>query len=106
MLATQVAASLADALGGARRCSGRRVAPGSARSTSSSSTPRRRARVDHPPLRAHGRPLHRRLMAWVCEEGHCDEAMRDKDWIDFNDLVDRGQESVESGRRRRRPSPA
>ena len=36
------------------------------------------------------------LMAWVCEEGHCDEWLRDRDWIEFNNLVDTGQESVET----------
>lgn len=28
-------------------------------------------------------PFTRRLMEWVCEEGFCDEATRDKDWIDY-----------------------
>jgi crotonobetainyl-CoA:carnitine CoA-transferase CaiB-like acyl-CoA transferase len=28
-------------------------------------------------------PFTRRLMHWVCEEGHCDESMRDWDWEGF-----------------------
>jgi crotonobetainyl-CoA:carnitine CoA-transferase CaiB-like acyl-CoA transferase len=28
-------------------------------------------------------PYTRRLMEWVCEEGHCDESMRDWDWDGF-----------------------
>ena len=36
------------------------------------------------------------LMAWACEEGHCDEALRDRNWVDFNNLIDNGEESVET----------
>lgn len=36
------------------------------------------------------------LMAWACEEGHCDEALRDRDWVEFNDLVEAGEESVQT----------
>ena len=28
-------------------------------------------------------PYTRRLMEWVCEEGHCDTSMRDWDWVQF-----------------------
>ena len=28
-------------------------------------------------------PFQRRLMEWVCEEGFCDEATRDKDWVGY-----------------------
>lgn len=31
-------------------------------------------------------PFTRRLMEWVCEEGFCDEATRDQDWIAFGSL--------------------
>ena len=37
----------------------------------------------------------RRLMEWVCEEGFCDEATRDKDWIQYAMLLDEGTESHE-----------
>ena len=33
-------------------------------------------------------PLTRRLMEWVHEEGYCDEATRDKDWIATGPLQD------------------
>ena len=36
------------------------------------------------------------LMEWVCEEGHCDEWLRDRDWIDFDNLVAGGHETVET----------
>jgi len=36
-----------------------------------------------------------RLMQWVHEAGFCDEATRDKDWIHYAELVDRGEEPVE-----------
>ncbi|MCC6436687.1 MAG: CoA transferase [Acidimicrobiales bacterium] len=39
------------------------------------------------------------LMAWACEEGHCDEALRDLDWVNFNDLVEAGVHSVETWER-------
>lgn len=39
------------------------------------------------------------LMAWACEEGHCDEALRDRDWVEFNNLVEAGLETVETWER-------
>jgi crotonobetainyl-CoA:carnitine CoA-transferase CaiB-like acyl-CoA transferase len=36
-------------------------------------------------------PFTRRLMEWMCEEGFCDEATRDQDWIAFGDLLFKGQ---------------
>jgi len=39
-------------------------------------------------------PYQARLMAWVYEEGHCDEAMRDKDWIGFGSLLATGEEPM------------
>ncbi len=39
------------------------------------------------------------LMAWACEEGHCDEALRDLDWVHFNDLVEQGVHSVQTWER-------
>ncbi|MDA3040829.1 MAG: CoA transferase, partial [Actinomycetota bacterium] len=35
----------------------------------------------------------RRLMEWIHEEGFCDEATRDKDWIQYAVLLDEGTES-------------
>ncbi len=35
-----------------------------------------------------------RLMDWVCEEGFCDEAMRDKDWIEYPMMLLDGREPV------------
>jgi crotonobetainyl-CoA:carnitine CoA-transferase CaiB-like acyl-CoA transferase len=40
-------------------------------------------------------PFTRRLMEVVCEEGFCDEATRDKDWISYQGLLSSGQEPVE-----------
>ncbi len=40
-------------------------------------------------------PYTRRLMAWICEEGFCDEATRDKDWNGYADLLFTGQEPLE-----------
>ena len=37
-------------------------------------------------------PFTRRLMEWVCEEGGCDEATRDKDWIAYAALLQQGKE--------------
>ncbi|MGF1598874.1 MAG: CaiB/BaiF CoA transferase family protein [Acidimicrobiales bacterium] len=37
----------------------------------------------------------RRLMHWIHEEGFCDEATRDKDWINYAVLLDEGTESQE-----------
>jgi crotonobetainyl-CoA:carnitine CoA-transferase CaiB-like acyl-CoA transferase len=39
------------------------------------------------------------LMAWACEEGHCDPALRDLDWVQFNDLVERGVHPVQTWER-------
>lgn len=39
-------------------------------------------------------PFTRRLMEWVHEEGHCDEATRDKDWIDYTMMLLDGREPV------------
>ncbi len=38
-------------------------------------------------------PFTRRLMSWAHEEGFCDAAMRDKDWIRFFDMMFTGEES-------------
>ncbi len=40
-------------------------------------------------------PATRRLMEWIHEEGFCDEAMRDKDWIGYTELLVSGQEPIE-----------
>ena len=37
-------------------------------------------------------PFTRRLMEWICEEGACDEATRDKDWIAYAALLQGGDE--------------
>ncbi len=37
-------------------------------------------------------PFTRRLMEWICEEGGCDEATRDKDWIAYAALLQSGKE--------------
>ena len=37
-------------------------------------------------------PFTRRLMEWICEEGGCDEATRDKDWIAYAALLQQGEE--------------
>ncbi len=39
-------------------------------------------------------PFTRRLMEWVCAEGGCDEATRDKDWISYTALLLGGQEPI------------
>ncbi len=39
-------------------------------------------------------PFTRRLMEWIHEEGFCDEATRDKDWIAYSQLLLTGQEPV------------
>ena len=36
-----------------------------------------------------------RLMQWVHEEGFCDAAVRDKDWIGYLDLLESGAEPIE-----------
>jgi len=40
-------------------------------------------------------PFSRRLMEWVHEEGFCDEATRDQNWIDFFTLIYTGQADPE-----------
>ena len=40
-------------------------------------------------------PYTGRLMAWVHEEGHCDETVRDKDWRSYGGRLFGGKESVE-----------
>lgn len=39
-------------------------------------------------------PFTRRLMEWVCEEGFCDEATRDKDWVEYAVRLLDGREPV------------
>ncbi len=39
-------------------------------------------------------PFTARLMQWVYEEGHCDEATRDKDWLNYTVLLLSGQEPI------------
>ncbi len=40
-------------------------------------------------------PMFQRFLAWMCEEGACDEATRDKDWIDFALHLQSGEETLE-----------
>src|SRR5205085_3587817 len=40
-------------------------------------------------------PYTRRMMEWVYEEGECDEATRDKDWLDYLNLLLSGAEPLE-----------
>jgi len=44
-------------------------------------------------------PKTRRLMEYVCEEGFCDKATRDKDWVGYTELLFGGGESEEELRR-------
>ncbi|MFQ5380271.1 MAG: CoA transferase, partial [Dehalococcoidia bacterium] len=44
-------------------------------------------------------PFSRRLMEWMYEEGACDEAMRDKDWIGYALLLLNGEEPEEEYRK-------
>ena len=37
----------------------------------------------------------RRLFEWICEEGFCDQARRDKDWIGYGLHLTTGQEPME-----------
>lgn len=39
-------------------------------------------------------PFTRNLMEWVYEEGFCDEATRDKDWIDYGTMLYDGREPI------------
>ncbi len=40
-------------------------------------------------------PFTRRLMTWIHEEGFCDEATRDKDWLDYANQLYDGREPLE-----------
>jgi crotonobetainyl-CoA:carnitine CoA-transferase CaiB-like acyl-CoA transferase len=40
-------------------------------------------------------PMWRRLMEYICREGGCDEATRDKDWIRYVELLGTGEEPIE-----------
>jgi crotonobetainyl-CoA:carnitine CoA-transferase CaiB-like acyl-CoA transferase len=40
-------------------------------------------------------PFTRRLMEWIYEEGFCDEATRDKDWLAYIELLLTGREPIE-----------
>lgn len=40
-------------------------------------------------------PFTHRFMTWICEEGYCDEATRDKDWVIYGLLLVGGQEPIE-----------
>jgi crotonobetainyl-CoA:carnitine CoA-transferase CaiB-like acyl-CoA transferase len=40
-------------------------------------------------------PFTKRFMAWVHEEGYCDEATRDKDWLEYTNMLYDGSEPVE-----------
>ena len=40
-------------------------------------------------------PFSRRLMQWIHEEGGCDEATRDKDWLAYTELLTTGVEPLE-----------
>jgi crotonobetainyl-CoA:carnitine CoA-transferase CaiB-like acyl-CoA transferase len=37
-------------------------------------------------------PFTRRLMEWIYEEGYCDAATRDKDWLDYGNMLNDGRE--------------
>jgi crotonobetainyl-CoA:carnitine CoA-transferase CaiB-like acyl-CoA transferase len=47
-------------------------------------------------------PFSKRLMDYVCEQGFCDEATRDKDWIGYLELLLSGAEPLEEWDRVRR----
>jgi crotonobetainyl-CoA:carnitine CoA-transferase CaiB-like acyl-CoA transferase len=47
-------------------------------------------------------PFTRRLMEWICAEGFCDAATRDKDWLSLLERLLTGQESVEEYERLKR----
>jgi crotonobetainyl-CoA:carnitine CoA-transferase CaiB-like acyl-CoA transferase len=47
-------------------------------------------------------PFSRRLMEYLCEQGFCDEATRDKDWIGYLELLMSGKEPIEEWERVRR----
>ncbi len=39
-------------------------------------------------------PFTGRLMQWICEEGYCDAATRDKDWLDYGNMLTDGREPI------------
>jgi len=39
-------------------------------------------------------PFTRRLMEWIYEEGFCDQATRDKNWLEYTELLFTGQEPL------------
>lgn len=47
-------------------------------------------------------PFTHNLMRWVCEEGFCDEATRDKPWVDYGNLLLDGTESLKEYERVKR----
>ncbi len=47
-------------------------------------------------------PATRRLMEYVCEQGFCDEATRDKDWVAYAELLATGREPIEEFERVKR----
>jgi crotonobetainyl-CoA:carnitine CoA-transferase CaiB-like acyl-CoA transferase len=47
-------------------------------------------------------PFTRRLMHWMFEEGYCDEATRDKDWIDYANQLYDGREPIDEYERLKR----
>ena len=47
-------------------------------------------------------PFTRRFMEWMHEEGRCDEATRDKDWLDYANQLYDGREPVEEYERLKR----
>ena len=47
-------------------------------------------------------PFTARLMNWIYEEGFCDEASRDKDWLAYTELLLSGQEPMEEYERLKR----
>ena len=44
-------------------------------------------------------PFTQRLMVWAQEEGHCDEALVNKDWIHYEQLLNEGREPLEEWER-------
>src|SRR4051794_22276022 len=47
-------------------------------------------------------PFTKRLMSWIHDEGYCDEATRDKDWLDYANQLYDGREPVEEYERLKR----
>jgi len=44
-------------------------------------------------------PFTKNLMTWICEEGFCDEATRDKDWVEYAMMLLDGRESLDEYQR-------